>query len=138
MRRWLGLIVVVTACGGLAESAQWKTSSPEQARDADAAFVGESEAANGELADFQAQDNGAFAGSFAPPSTCDTKTFLVEAGTTTIDGDLSRPAAARALPVASSRVGALRRRDSDVARRRPRRRAPCDLRRDGRRPRQAG
>jgi hypothetical protein len=85
MRGWVGILVVVIAFGVLAASAQWRETESEQSREADAAFVGESDAANGEEADLEAQDNGTFSGSFAPPSTCDTKTFLVSAGTTTID-----------------------------------------------------
>jgi hypothetical protein len=85
MRRWLGLIVVVIAFGALAASAQWKESASEQSREAEAGFIGESEAADAQEADLAAQDTGSFAGSFAPPATCDSKTFLVAAGTTTID-----------------------------------------------------
>ena len=88
MRRVLGLVLIVIAVGALAASAQWRDGASEQAREADAGFVGEREAADVEAADLAVQDAGApqtFAGSFAPPSTCDAKTFLVEAGTTTID-----------------------------------------------------
>jgi hypothetical protein len=89
MRRWLGLMGVAVAVAALAASAQWGSSGTSaSAHEAGSASVGESEAANATEASLEAQDTvspGAFAGSFAPPSTCDVKTFLVGAGTKTID-----------------------------------------------------
>jgi hypothetical protein len=89
VRRWVLLAVIALTVGAAALSA-----SEHEAYDADrgvyvdadryAAEGGESEAEM-EAEEEAASSPGTFTGSFAPPSTCGENTFLVEAGTETID-----------------------------------------------------